>query len=109
VKQPNPKSIHLNELSKTFGALANPNRLSIVSHLRRGEMCVTALANAVGLSQSALSQHLIKLKAVGLLEAKRDRQMQIYSLTVETGSMFDTLLSANVLPIPHKDETQAIV
>ena len=81
MKQPNPKSIHLNELSKTFGALANPNRLSIVSHLRRGEMCVTALANAVGLSQSALSQHLIKLRETGIVEVRKHRQMRYYALT----------------------------
>lgn len=109
MKHSNPKSSHLDGLSKTLNVLANSNRLSIVSHLQYRDMNVGDLAKAVGLSQSALSQHLIKLKAAGLLQAKRDKQMQIYSLTVETGSMFDKLLSANVLPIPHTVETQAIV
>ena len=109
MKHSNPKSSHLDEMSATLNALANPNRLSIISHLQYRDMNVGDLAKAVGLSQSALSQHLIKLKAAGLLQSRRDKQMQIYSLTVETGSMFDKLLSANVLPIRQTDETQAIV
>ena len=81
MKHPNPKSSHLDDLSQTFNALANPNRLSIVSHLKRGEMTVNALAIAVGLSQSALSQHLIKLRDTGIVEVRKHRQMRYYALT----------------------------
>ena len=100
MKHYNPKSSHLNEMSATLNALANPNRLFIIAHLQKQDLCVGALAKAVGLSQSALSQHLMRLKEAGLLEAKRDKQKQIYSLMVETGSMLDKLLSTDFLPVP---------
>lgn len=59
--------------------LANAKRLLILSHLLEGEMPVTVIADKVGLSQSALSQHLAKLRGHGLVETRRDRQMIYYS------------------------------
>ena len=44
-------------------AVANRNRLVILCELLKGERSVTALQSAVGLSQSALSQHLARLRA----------------------------------------------
>lgn len=107
MKQPNPKSRHLDDLSQMFNALANSNRLAIVAQLLRQEMNVGDLATAVGLSQSALSQHLIKLKAAGLLQAKRDKQMQFYSIIAEPGSVLDKLLATDFLPVSQPIETNA--
>ncbi len=59
--------------------LGNEKRLAILSHLLRGEMTVGAIADKVSLSQSALSQHLAKLRGFGLVETRRDRQMIYYS------------------------------
>lgn len=42
-------------------------------------MPVNKIADRVALSQSALSQHLAKLRATGLVETRRDRQMIYYS------------------------------
>lgn len=72
---------YLLELSQTLFALANVKRLSILHHLQRHEMNVGTLADRVDLSQSALSQHLIKLKALGLVEVRKDKQMRFYTLT----------------------------
>jgi len=55
--------------------MGNEKRLLIVSHLIDGEMSVGAIAEKVQLSQSALSQHLAKLRALDLVETRRDRQM----------------------------------
>ena len=68
------------ELSQALNALANPHRLSIVSHLQRGEMTVGALANALGLGQSALSQHLHKLRVVALVKIRKQQQLRYYRL-----------------------------
>lgn len=81
MKYPNPKCRHLDELSQTFNALANSNRLSIVSHLNARDMNVGELAEAVGLTHSALSQHLAKLKEAGLVQTRKERQMRYYGLT----------------------------
>ncbi|OJF96859.1 ArsR/SmtB family transcription factor [Pararhizobium antarcticum] len=62
-----------------LAAMANPKRLLILTSLVREEMAVGALANQVGLSQSALSQHLSKLRAQNLVTTRRDAQTIYYS------------------------------
>ncbi|BAV47426.1 transcriptional regulator, nolR protein [Mesorhizobium loti] len=59
--------------------MGNEKRLLIMSYLIDGEMSVGAIADKVMLSQSALSQHLAKLRALDLVETRRDRQMIYYS------------------------------
>ena len=61
-----------------LGALANQKRLMILSHLFQGELSVNALAKKVQLSQSALSQHLAKLRAVGIVSTRREGQTIFY-------------------------------
>jgi DNA-binding transcriptional ArsR family regulator len=61
--------------------VANENRLLILCHLvGAGEMSVNALVDAVGLSQSALSQHLAKLREDGLVATRRDGQTIHYRI-----------------------------
>ena len=72
--------------------IANPARLRILCHLSREEMQVGRLAEAVGLSQSALSQHLAKLRAGGAVETRRDRQAIHYRLANgEVRAIMDSL------------------
>ncbi|MBA3448281.1 MAG: winged helix-turn-helix transcriptional regulator [Pseudaminobacter sp.] len=59
--------------------MGNAKRLVIICHLLDGEMSVGAIAKKVALSQSALSQHLAKLRSVDLVETRRDRQTIYYS------------------------------
>jgi DNA-binding transcriptional ArsR family regulator len=59
--------------------MGNEKRLLIMIYLADGEMSVGAIAEKVLLSQSALSQHLAKLRALDLVETRRDRQMIYYS------------------------------
>ena len=62
--------------------LANEKRLLILCFLAaRGEMTVGELVGVVKLSQSALSQHLAKLRADGLVEFRRASQTLHYSVT----------------------------
>ncbi len=60
--------------------LANENRLVILCELVRGERSVGELEAVVGLSQSALSQHLAKLRAARLVDTRRESQTIYYSL-----------------------------
>jgi DNA-binding transcriptional ArsR family regulator len=61
--------------------LASPQRLLIMCHLANaGEMHVNAIREKlVVISQSSLSQHLAKLRKLGLVETRRDSQMIYYS------------------------------
>src|SRR3954467_2198926 len=64
--------------------MGNEKRLLIMSYLIDGELSVGAIAEKVTLSQSALSQHLAKLRALDLVETRRDRQMIYYSCKSES-------------------------
>jgi ArsR family transcriptional regulator len=62
-------------------AIANERRLMILCKLVEwGEGNVTALAEAVGLSQSALSQHLAKMRDEGLVTFRRESQTLWYRI-----------------------------
>lgn len=59
--------------------LANEQRLHILCRLmENGEISVNRLAESVGLSQSALSQHLARLREDGLVAARREAQTVHY-------------------------------
>lgn len=67
-----------------LSAMANPKRLMILCSLIEGEIPVGVLATQVGLSQSALSQHLSKLRAQRLVKTRRDAQTIYYSSNSES-------------------------
>lgn len=67
------------EAATLLRALANEQRLLILCHLvSAGEMNVGALGEAIGLSQSALSQHLAKLREQGIVAFRREAQTLFY-------------------------------
>ena len=68
------------EAARLLIALANKNRLAILCELIEGERSVGALVKAVGLTQSALSQHLAKLRTAGIVATRRDAQTIYYRL-----------------------------
>lgn len=80
------------EASRLLTALANESRLAILCGLVDGERSVGALVEAVGLTQSALSQHLAKLRAAGIVTTRREAQTIYYRLISEpAGLVMQTL------------------
>ncbi|MGK9053858.1 metalloregulator ArsR/SmtB family transcription factor [Neorhizobium sp. CSC1952] len=77
-------SEHSTAAANLLSAMANPKRLMILCCLVKGEVAVGALASQVGLSQSALSQHLSKLRAQKLVKTRRDAQTIYYSSSSES-------------------------
>ena len=62
-------------------ALSNRQRLLLLCHLAAsGELSVGALVERLELSQSALSQHLAKLREEGLVSFRREAQTLHYSI-----------------------------
>ena len=61
-------------------ALGNAKRLEILYTLRGGEMNVGELEKRVGLSQSALSQHLAVLKKADVVKTRREAQTIYYAV-----------------------------
>ena len=69
------------EVAGLLKAMANQRRLMVLCKLLEvGEMRVGELVEAVGLSQSALSQHLAKLRAEGLVTTRREGQSIFYRI-----------------------------
>ena len=61
-------------------AMANRHRLMILCELHKGECSVTSLNQRLDLSQSALSQHLARLREDNLVATRRESQTIYYSL-----------------------------
>lgn len=79
--------------------LANENRLLILCRLALAkEMSVNDLAAAVGLSQSALSQHLAKMRDEGLLATRREAQTVFYRVADPNAGRLLALLKSIYCP-----------
>jgi ArsR family transcriptional regulator, virulence genes transcriptional regulator len=79
----NPRKIEsaAADVAAVLGALANKHRLLILCKLiERGEANVSSLAELVGLSQSALSQHLAKMRLEKLVTYRREGQTLWYRI-----------------------------
>jgi len=81
------------EAAKLLNALANERRLAVLCELVEGERSVGELVETVGLTQSALSQHLAKLRAAGIVATRRDAQMIYYRLASEAAGHVMTTLA----------------
>jgi DNA-binding transcriptional ArsR family regulator len=65
-------------------AMANKNRICLINLLLDGELSVGDLAQEIGISQSALSQHLAVLRRAKLVVTRRVAQRVYYSLASQT-------------------------
>lgn len=80
------------EAAQLLAAMANSNRLLILCNLVGGELPVGELAERVKLSQSAMSQHLAKLRALNLVNTRRDAQTIYYAISADSvHTMLSTL------------------
>ena len=68
------------EAARLLRALANERRLMILCQLSEGERSVGQLQDLVGLSQSALSQHLASLRQDQIVSTRRDGQTIWYRI-----------------------------
>ena len=93
------------EVADILRALANERRLMILCKLVEwGEANVTSLTEAVGLSQSALSQHLAKMRDEGIVATRRESQTIWYRIAdPRTEQLFATLYE--LYCTPAKTET----
>jgi DNA-binding transcriptional ArsR family regulator len=78
--------------ARLLSELGNEHRLAILCELVEGERSVGTLVDSVGLAQSALSQHLAKLRAAGIVATRREAQTIYYRLASEAaGRIMRTL------------------
>ncbi len=73
-------------------SLANPSRLLVLCALVSREHTVGELEVLTGLSQSAISQHMARLREAGIVDTRRDAQRIFYSLdNPEVRAVLETL------------------
>jgi ArsR family transcriptional regulator len=78
----------IDDQAALFGVLADPTRLKLLRLLARQQepnaLCVNALAYRLGVTQSAVSQHLRVLKSAGLVKGERRGYRVHYFINQET-------------------------
>lgn len=82
----------INNGAKLLKALANEKRLQIISVLENKELKVGELEKKIGLSQSALSQHLAILRATDIVSTRRLAQNVFYAVKNKTALLIVELL-----------------
>jgi ArsR family transcriptional regulator, arsenate/arsenite/antimonite-responsive transcriptional repressor len=88
-------------LARTFGALADPVRLRILSCIAAkpsGECCGCDLTRPLDRSQPTISHHLKALAEVGLIRGDKRGRWVWYSIVPERVELLRTLLDTVVLP-----------
>ena len=96
----------ISRLSKVLNLAGNEMRLKILFLLNKeGEMCPCDLSDVLGISVSAISQHLRKMKDGGLVLDKKMGQTIFYSLINEKTEilipMIEKISEANIINIEN--------
>lgn len=105
--QPESPQVNTSPASALLKAMGNDRRLAILCHLSLGEKSVGELERLVGLSQSALSQHLAVLRAENLVSTRRQSQHIFYGLQGdEVSALLDLLARLYPVEVP-RTPTQA--
>ena len=68
------------QVAELFSALSDTSRIRIIAALTQGEMNVSALAEMVGISESAVSHHMRHLRQMRLVRGRKDGRYVFYSL-----------------------------
>ncbi len=68
------------QIAELFSALSDTSRIRIIAALTDGEMNVSALAEMVGISESAVSHHMRHLRQMRLVRGRKDGRYVFYSL-----------------------------
>ncbi len=75
-----------------LASMAHKGRLMLLCRLIEGEASVNALAQTLAMRQATVSQHLAKLRELGLVQPRRDGQTIYYSLSgPEVRAVLETL------------------
>lgn len=75
------KQEHIELAARSLKAIAHPLRLKILCVIGDQEACVQEIVDAVGTSQSNISQHLAILREKSVLHTRKDANRVFYSVT----------------------------
>ncbi|PYF07320.1 ArsR/SmtB family transcription factor [Ureibacillus chungkukjangi] len=79
-------------LEKQLKAVSDTNRLTLLSCLKSGEVCVCDFVDVLGISQPAVSQHLKKLEEAGIITARKLGTWKHYRIVENPSPIIKTVL-----------------
>ena len=79
------------QLSELFSALSDASRVRIIAQLMDGEMSVSALAEGLSMTESAVSHQLRGLRQMHLIRARKSGRQVFYSIEDDHVSRLFTL------------------
>lgn len=92
---------HIESMSQIFKVLGDPTRIRILALLvHQEEVCVTCIAESLGMTQSAISHQLRMLRNAGLVKFTKEGKEVFYSLDDEHVL---TLFAQAMDHVKHKD------
>jgi DNA-binding transcriptional ArsR family regulator len=101
----NRKGEDIESQAALFGVLADPTRLKLIRLLSHQQepnaLCVNALAYQLGVTQSAISQHLKVLKSAGLVKGER-RGYRVHYFISQEALIYAQKQISGALPIDEK-------
>ncbi|MBS4913452.1 MAG: winged helix-turn-helix transcriptional regulator [Veillonella sp.] len=77
------EGVDIQQLAELFKVLGDPTRLRIVRLLLNSEMCVSDIAETMGMGQSAISHQLRVLRQARLVTFRKEGKTAWYSLNDE--------------------------
>ncbi|MFK8011507.1 MAG: ArsR/SmtB family transcription factor [Marinicellaceae bacterium] len=93
---------HATKAARLLKTLSSESRLMILCALEARECSVSELHQKIGLSQSALSQHLATLRREGMVKTRRESQAIFYSLAQSNTTKIIQVLSELYCPSKTK-------
>ncbi|GGB67700.1 MULTISPECIES: ArsR/SmtB family transcription factor [Henriciella] len=93
------KTERVGEVADLLRAMASESRLKILCLLSEGELSVTSLSEQTDQTASSVSQHLTKLRAVGLVDSRRDAQTIYYRAREGIGTELMDVLCRHFMPV----------
>ncbi|WP_312098809.1 metalloregulator ArsR/SmtB family transcription factor [Niallia sp.] len=79
-KEQSLKELSLIEIASVLKLLGDKTRLAIVSMLSEQDCCVCEFVEIFNMSQPAISQHLRKMRDLGIVKEQKKGQWVVYSL-----------------------------
>jgi len=99
---------NINEMAVFFKSLGDPTRIKILNLLKLySNLCVSMVAQKIGITQPAVSQHLRILKNAGILEAERMGFHMHYHINPDIfekyGLKIDKIIDQNIIKLDMEE------
>jgi DNA-binding transcriptional ArsR family regulator len=90
--------------AEILSVVANPMRIRMIQAMAAGELMVAELSIRTGLSQSATSQQLSKLKRAGVLVQRKDKQSRHCTIDPSIAQTLHRLISIAEEQMPLRNQ-----